>query len=54
MTRRSVNGIVLLLNNTILRSTSKRQNTVESATYGTEMVPGRLAVEQVMDISYEC
>ena len=53
VTRRSVSGIVLLLNNTILRCTSKRQNTVESATYGAEMVAGRLAVEQVMDIRYK-
>jgi hypothetical protein len=41
-----------MLNNTILRCTSKRQNTVETATYGAEMVAGRLAVEQVMDIRY--
>ena len=53
VTRRSVSGIVLLLNNTILRCTSKRQNTVESATYGAEMVSGRLAVEQVMDVRYK-
>ena len=53
VTRRSVSGIVLMLNNTILRCTSKRQNTVESATYGAEMVAGRLAVEQVMDIRYK-
>ena len=53
VTRRSVSGIVILLNNTILRCTSKRQNTDESATYGAEMVAGRLAVEQVMDIRYK-
>ena len=53
VTRRSVSGIVVLLNNTILRCTSKRQNTVESATYGAEMVAGRLAVEQVMDVRYK-
>ena len=52
VTRRSVSGIVLMLNNTILKCTSKRQSTVESATYGAEMVAGRLAVEQVMDLRY--
>ena len=52
VTRRSVMGIALLLNNTVLRCTTKRQNTVETATYGTEMVAGRLAVEQVIDIRY--
>ena len=53
VTRRSVTGIVLILNNCILRCTSKRQNTVESSTYGAEMVAGRLAVEQIMDIRYK-
>ena len=52
VTRRSVTGIVLMVNNTVLRCTTKRQNTVESATYGAEMVAGRLAVEQVMDLRY--
>ena len=41
VTRRSLSGIVLMLNNTILRCTSKRQNA------------GRLGVEQVMDIRYK-
>jgi len=53
VTRRSVTGIVLLLNNFLLRCTSKRQNTVETSTYGAEMVAGRLPVEQVMDIRYK-
>ena len=53
ITRRSVTGIVLMLNNTILRCASKRQNTVESSTYGSEMVADRLAVEQVMDFRYK-
>ena len=45
ITRRSVTGIVLILNNTILRCISKRQNTVEGSTYGSEMVAGRLAAK---------
>jgi len=53
VTRRSVTGIVLLLNTFLLRCTSKRQNTVETSTYGAEMVAGRLAVLQVMDIRYK-
>ena len=53
VTRRSVTGVILMLNNFILRCTSKRQNTVESATYSAEMVAGRLAVEQVMNIRYK-
>ena len=53
VTRRSVTGIALLINNMLLRCTSKRQNTVETSTYGAEMVAGRLAVEQVMDLCYK-
>ena len=53
VTRRSVTGIVLMLNNTIIRCTSKRQNTVETSSYGAEMIAGRLAVEQVMDMRYK-
>ena len=53
LTRRSVTGIVLQLNRTIIRATSKRQNTVETSTYGSEMVAGRLCVEQVMDLRYK-
>ena len=45
VTRRSVTGIILMLNNFILRCTSTRPSTIESATYGAEMVAGRLAVE---------
>ena len=53
ITRRSVTGIALLLNNTLIRCTSKRQNTVETSTYGAELVAGRLCVEQVMDLRYK-
>ena len=53
VTRRSVTGIVLFLNNMLFKCTSKRQNTVETATYGAEMVAGRLAVEQVMAMRYK-
>ena len=53
VTHHSVTGIALLLNNTVLRCTSKRQNTVETSTYGAEIVAGRLAVEQVIDLRYK-
>ena len=52
VTHRSVTGIVLMLNNTIVHCTTKRQANVESATYGSEMVARRLAVEQVIDLRY--
>ena len=53
VTRISVTGIALLVNNMVIRCISKRQNTVESSTYGAEMVAGRLAVEQIMDLRYK-
>jgi hypothetical protein len=38
VTRRSVTGILLFINNTPIRWYSKRQNTVETSTYGAELV----------------
>ena len=49
VTRRLVTGILLLLNNTPVRYISKRQKTVESSTYGSELVAARLATELVME-----
>jgi len=53
VTRRSVTGIILLLNNTPLVWVSKRQRTVEVSTYGSEMVAARIAVELVMEMRYK-
>ena len=47
-TRRSVTGVLFFLNNTPILSYSKRQNTVESSTYGSELVAGRIATELTM------
>ena len=52
ITRRSVIRIALLIKNTLFRNTSTRQNMVESATYGAEMVAGCFAVDQVMTLRY--
>ena len=52
LTRRSVTGIVLLLNNTPVCWISKRQKTVESSTYGSELVAMRIAVELIMSMRY--
>ena len=41
------------MNNTIIRCTSKRQNTVVTSTYGAELVAARLCVEQVVDLRYK-
>ena len=50
VTGRAVTGILHLLNGTLLDWFSKRQNTVETATYGSEFVAARTAVDQIVDI----
>ena len=52
VTRRSITGIVLMLNNTPVRWVSKRQKTVESSTYGSELVAARIATELIMELRY--
>ena len=52
LTRRSVTGIVLLLNNTPIYWMSKRQKTVETSTYGSELIATRIAVELIMSMRY--
>ena len=52
VTRRSVTGILVLLNNTPIRWYSKRQKTVESSTYGSELVAARIATEVIMELRY--
>ena len=43
-------GILHLLNQTPIEWWSKKQATVETATYGSEFVAGRIAVDQIIDI----
>ena len=52
VTRRSVTGILLMLNNTPIRWISKRQKTVETSTYGSELVAARIATELIMEVRY--
>jgi hypothetical protein len=47
VTRRSHTGIVILLNNAPISVFSKRQNTCESSTYGSELVAMRIARDQI-------
>ncbi len=53
VSRKSVTGIVLLLNNTPLTWISKRQKTVETSTYGSELVAARLGTELLMEWRYK-
>ena len=51
-TRRSVTGIVLFVNNMPIRWVSKRQTTVETSTYGSELIAARIAVELILEMRY--
>jgi hypothetical protein len=53
LTRRSVTGIVLLVNNTPLTWMSKRQKTVETSTYGSELVAARIATDLIIEWRYK-
>ena len=50
ITGRAATGILHFANGTLIDQFSKRQATVETATYGSELVAARLGSEQVMDI----
>jgi hypothetical protein len=50
MTGRSVTGILHFVNQTPIDWYSKKQATVETATYGSEFVSARTCVEQVIDL----
>ena len=52
ITRRSVTGIIVFVNGTPIRWYCKKQNTVESSTYGSELVAGRLATEMAIEFRY--
>ena len=52
-TRRSVSGILFFMNNTPVKWFSKRQATVESSTYGSEIVAARHAVEMAIEMRYK-
>ena len=53
VTRRSVTGILLLLNNTPITWITKRQKTVETSTYGSELVATRIAVDLIIEQRYK-
>jgi len=49
---RAVTGILHLLNGTPIDWYSKRQGTVETATYGSEFEAARIATDQIVDLRY--
>ena len=52
VTRRLFTGILLLINNTPVKWISKRQKTVETSTYGSELVAAKTAVELILEYCY--
>ena len=52
MTHRSVTGFFVLLNNIPIRWVSKRQKTVETSTYGSELSTARVATEIIIELRY--
>jgi hypothetical protein len=52
VTRRSITGIIVMLNNTPIRWISKRQKTMDRSIYGSELVASRIATELILEIKY--
>ena len=52
LTRRSMTGILMLLNNTPISWYSKCQKSVEFSTYGFELLASRIAVELMIAIRH--
>jgi hypothetical protein len=52
VTHQSVSAILLFVNNTPIRWYSKRQKTVETSTYGSELVTARIATDIIIKIRY--
>jgi hypothetical protein len=50
---RSVTGVLHLFNQTVIDWYSKKQATVETATYGAEFVTAHTAMEQIIDLRIE-
>jgi len=52
VTHHLVTGIIMFINNTPIKWISKQQRTVETSTYGSEMVATRIACELVLETRY--
>jgi hypothetical protein len=53
VTRRSHTGILIFINRALVWWFSKKQNTVESSTFGSEFVALRIATEQIKALRYK-
>ena len=52
VTRRSITGIIMFLNNMPIMWYSKRQKNVELSTYGSELVATRIATKLILELRY--
>jgi hypothetical protein len=52
VTRRYITGILVMLNNTPIRWIYKRQKTVETSTYQSELVDSRNSTELILEVTY--
>ena len=52
-TRRSHSGIIIFVNRAPILWFSKRQNTVEASTYGSELLAMRIAIEMIEGLRYK-
>ena len=53
VTRRSHSGILIYLNNAPIDWYSKKQNTVESSTFGSEFIAMRIACDKIEALRYK-
>ena len=53
VTRRSVTGYIICLGRSIIKWHSKRQNTIETSSYGAELVALRIAIEALIELRYK-
>jgi hypothetical protein len=52
VTRRSISGILVMLNNTPVICVSKRQKNVETSTYRSALAAARIATELIYRMNY--
>ena len=53
VTRRSQTGILIYINMSLVIWYSKKQNTVEASTFGSEYVAARIAIEKIKSLRYK-
>jgi len=52
VTGRAITGIICMLNKTPIEWVSKRQGTVETATYGSDLVASRITTDLIVELCY--